>query len=326
MLPVRDRIYVRPLIELTREEILAFLREENAQYMIDSSNMDNIYIRNRIRNGLIPDLKKHYNPRLIENIARMADIIRMENDYIEQYVDDALLKLNIIYEGGRVDIHIPDFTLLHQVIRSRIIKRLLQNGASSKMKISHVHVKAVNDLIESPCPNGMLDLPLGIKVRREYDNLTIVKDEGSSLLADSHDKTKKRRKDDKWDVNDYYYDIFVPGTISIVEAGIDIEFSCISRENIDFNKENTVFMDYDSLVFPLIIRNMKAGDRMQPLGLGGTKKIKSIFIDKKIPRSRRRKIPLLVDQKSVLWIAGMQLSNRTRITDMTKTVLKAEII
>ncbi|MBN2516843.1 MAG: tRNA lysidine(34) synthetase TilS [Deltaproteobacteria bacterium] len=325
ILPVRDGMYVRPLIEATREEILVFLREEGAQYMTDSSNVDDIYVRNRIRNRLIPALKEQYNPRLAENIARMADIIRLENDFIEQYVKDALLKLNIIYEGNKVGINIPDFKLLPPVIRLRIIKRLLQNRSSSKMKISYVHVKAVIGLIEGPRSNGLLDLPLGIMVRREYDNLTIVKDEVSSKLTDPHDKNKKR-KDDKWGVNDYYYDIFIPGTVKIKEAGLTIDFSCIGIEQIDFNAENTVFMDYDSLTFPLIIRNIRAGDRMQPLGLGGTKKVKSIFIDKKIPRSKRGKTPLLVDQISVLWIPGIKLSDRVRVTDATKTVLRAEII
>jgi len=326
ILPVRDGLYARPLIEVSRKEILAFLKEEGVQYMTDSSNVDDIYVRNRIRNRLIPGLKDQYNPRLIENIARMADIIRLENDFIEQYVDDALLKLNIIYEGNRIGIHIANFKLLHPVLRLRIIKRLLENRSSSKMKISYVHVKAVIDLIEGPRSNGLLDLPLGITVRREYDNLTIVKDKKSSLPSDQHDSIKKVRKDDKWDINDYYYDISIPGTVRIEETGLTIDFSYTGIEHIDFNTANTVFMDYDSLMFPLIIRNMRAGDRMQPLGLGGTKKVKSIFIDKKIPRSKRREIPLLVDQNAVLWIPGIQLSDRARVTDTTEKILRAEII
>jgi tRNA(Ile)-lysidine synthase len=326
ILPVRDRMYVRPLIEVSREEILAFLREEDAQYMTDSSNVEDIYVRNRIRNSLIPGLKEQYNPRLIENIARMADLIRLENDFIEQYVDDAMLTLNITYEGSKIGITIPDFKLLHPVLRLRIIKRLLQNRTSSKMKISYVHIKAVIDLIEGSRSNGLLNLPLGITVRREYDNLTILKDKDSSLLNDPHDNIKKTRKDDKWDVDDYNYDIFIPGKVQIKEAGLAIDFSCTGIEHVDFNAENTVFMDYDSLKFPLIIRNMRAGDRMEPLGLGGTKKVKSIFIDKKIPRGNRGKIPLLVDQNSVLWIPEIQLSDRARVTDTTKTVLRAEII
>lgn len=326
ILPVRDGMYVRPLIEVSREEILAFLRENGAQYMTDSSNIDNIYIRNKIRNRLIPGLKEQYNPKLIENIARMADIIRLENAFIEQYVNDALLKLNIIYEGNRIGINLPDFKLLHPVLRLRIIKKLLQNRTSSKMKISYVHVKAVSDLIEGSRSNGLLNLPLGITVRREYDNLTILKDKDSSLLTDPHDKIKKLRKDDKWDFNDYFYNVFIPGAVQVKEAGLTIEFSCTGIEHVDLNAKHTVFMDYDSLTYPLIIRNMRAGDRMQPLGLGGTKKVKSIFIDKKIPRSRRGKIPLIVDQNSILWIPGIQLSDRARVTDTTKTVLRVEII
>jgi tRNA(Ile)-lysidine synthase len=85
-------------------------------------------------------------------------------------------------------------------------------------------------------------------------------------------------------------------------------------------------MDYENVSFPVVIRNRKPGDRIQPFGIKGRKKVSSIFIDEKVPMIQRKKIPLLVDQKSVLWILGMKLSNRVKITDATEKILRAKII
>ena len=85
-------------------------------------------------------------------------------------------------------------------------------------------------------------------------------------------------------------------------------------------------MDYDAMTPPVILRSRLPGDRILPLGLGGTKKIKSFFIDEKVPRNRRWRVPLLVDAASVLWIAGMNLSEKVRISEETRTYLKVEIV
>jgi tRNA(Ile)-lysidine synthase len=84
-------------------------------------------------------------------------------------------------------------------------------------------------------------------------------------------------------------------------------------------------MDYEKISFPLAIRNIRPGDRIQPFGMKGTKKINAFFIDQKMPENRRKKIPLLVDRKSVLWIMGIRLCERVRITDKTRKTLRVEI-
>jgi tRNA(Ile)-lysidine synthase len=85
-------------------------------------------------------------------------------------------------------------------------------------------------------------------------------------------------------------------------------------------------MDYDRIILPLSMRTVKPGDRIQPLGMKGTKKIKSYFIDKKVPLNFRKDVLLLLDQESVLWIAGMRMSERVKITEKTRMILKVEIV
>jgi tRNA(Ile)-lysidine synthase len=85
-------------------------------------------------------------------------------------------------------------------------------------------------------------------------------------------------------------------------------------------------MDFERISPPLILRNHRSGDRIDPLGISGTKKVKSYFIDSKIPCLLRNNIPLLVDERSVIWIAGERISDRVRVTERTKKVLKAEMV
>ncbi len=331
ILPVRDAIYIRPLIEVTRDEILLFLESEGIKYITDSSNTNNTYLRNRIRNILIPELKNRYNPRFVESISHTSNIIRMENEFIKNSVDRILSKWNINFKEKKVNMEIPEFKKLHPALQSRIIKTLLENCSPAKTEIGFKHVESVIDLIEDGRPNGLLDLPFGVKVRREYSNLIILGGKESDAETGKSLQTTEKNKgiygDDKWEANDYYYNVAIPGRVDIKEIGMSVAFDIIyDKGRLDFKSDDTVFMDYETVSFPLIIRNIRPGDRIQPLGIEGRKKVSSIFIDEKIPMIKRKKIPLLVDQKSVLWISGIKLSNRVKITDATEKILRAEII
>lgn len=308
ILPVRDSIYIRPLISVTREEILNFLKKEDVKYVTDSSNIEDTYLRNRIRDRLIPELMENYNPGLVENLGSMANIIRTENDYIKMTVEEILESWNINRNEGEIRIKLPELVRLHKAIQWRIVKTLLQNYSSSKKEIGYIHVKSVMDLVEGDNPSAQLDLPFYLEVRREYNLITL-----------------SRKKPDT--DSTFCYGVEIPGAVVIKELGITVQFHLIDNVSpINFNANSTVFMDYEQISFPLTIRNPKSGDRFQPFGMNGTKKLKSFFIDEKIPKNSRRNLPLLVDQKSVLWIMGMRLCERVKITDKTRKVVKVEIV
>ncbi len=310
MLPVRDNMYIRPLLEVTRKEILAFLKSECTGYVTDSSNSENMCLRNRIRNDLIPELQDHYNARLVENLGRMADVLRGEDDFIEGAVDGILTDWKIPVDGDTVKIKISEFKGLHCALQRRVIKLLLERISLKRKGIGYLHIAAVMDLINGERPNGFLDLPFQIRIEREYDNVFISKEKNHTTVG----------------ATPFCYPVEIPGVINIREAGIKIKFDIADTDDCDLNADKAVFMDYDAIKCPLEIRNMRPGDRIHPIGMDGTKKIKEYFIDKKISKKRRGRIPLLVDRESVLWIMGMRLSNRVRLTDMTEKVVKAEII
>jgi len=127
----------------------------------------------------------------------------------------------------------------------------------------------------------------------------------------------------------FRYEVKIPCRVDIAETGVAIVFSVKSAapaDRLSFGTERIACMDYASLIPPLEIRNMQPGDRIQPIGMTGTKKVADYFIDSKIPHELRGRIPLLVDKRSVVWITGLRLSERVRITERTSMVVRVEMI
>jgi tRNA(Ile)-lysidine synthase len=138
-------------------------------------------------------------------------------------------------------------------------------------------------------------------------------------------KSKQRITYEKHD--EIHYEVTFPGSVHIVELGKTLRSEFVkNHDGVHTVDQNAVFMDYERIITPVIIRTVKPGDRIQPLGMKGTKKIKSYFIDEKVPLNVRKETLLLLDQESVIWIAGMRLSERVKISDKTRRVLKVEIV
>ncbi|MDO9515193.1 MAG: tRNA lysidine(34) synthetase TilS [Syntrophales bacterium] len=305
-LPVRGGIYIRPLMEMTRDEITSFLGKEDIPFMTDSSNRDETYLRNRIRVTLVPELKASYNVRLEENIGRTADILRLEDDFISESVAGIISEWAI--DTNRARLPVPKLKELHPALLWRLIKTILETHSPVKNGIGYLHVKAVADLTLGSSPSACADLPFNLTARREYDDLIIAPDDGSS------------------DGCDFSYEVQIPGSVDIAETGRRMVFTLAGAKEVDARSDNPVFMDYNAISFPLVVRNIREGDRIQPLGMEGTKKVAALLMDEKVPKVRRRSIPLLADRASVLWVPGVRLSDRVKMTDMTEKVVKAEII
>lgn len=315
ILPVRDSLYIRPLLGIGREEIISFLDTYKIPFMTDTSNMEQIYLRNRIRHLLIPELKAKYNPNLEENLSNMAEILRLEDYYMKSVTDDILSKWGVGQASDEIRIRISDLKKHHEAIRNRIIRELLRRATPGSQGIGYIHIKAVSDLCFSHHPNGYLNLPHNILAKRGYD----------SLIISIKNKSDRKYNDEKYDK--LHYEVALPCSVMISESEITIKFNFVKNPmQINEDEHNTVYMDYDRIVPPVIIRTVKPGDWIQPLGMKGKKKIKSCFIDDKVPLSIRKKSLLLIDQVSVIWIVGMKLNERVKITDKTTNGLKVEIV
>ena len=322
MTPVRDRRYIRPLLYTSSFEIREFLAGEGLSFAVDHSNLDPKYLRNRIRHELLPLLENQYKTGIERTLARTAEIIGREDDFMKDQVRLVLSDWNISESTDNLSLDISKLRALHEALARRIIKVLLERFSPDEKGVFFSHIQAVLDLAFLGKPSGRLNLPFAVEAKRDYGRL---------LLS--------RREEGGAD-GDYCYPVAVPGRIHIPEGKMTFEFSVIDADHqevveiITKKKEATeewtvgrqkagqVYLDYGRLTFPLKIRRIQPGDRMRPLGMEGTKKVKAIFIDKKVARGDRHSLPLLADANGILWLAGTCLNESVRITAGTRRVLK----
>lgn len=319
MLPVRDSMFIRPLLFVRKEDIGAFIEEHQIPHMTDSSNDSNIYLRNRIRHDLIPALKKEFNPRLEENLSIMAEIFRLENDYMKTVTVNIIENRCLHLPGEQIKIKISDLRNQHPAIQNRMIKNFLEKFSTSGKGIGNVHITAVIDLADSDMPGGRLNLPSGIHVWREYDWLCFGRQDKKSTVSPPVSLNENMKN--------LTYNVSIPDAVNIQELGVTMTFDLIQQpQEVASGHSNIVYMDYEKIIPPLVVRTIRPGDRIQPLGMEGTMKLKSYFIDRKVPKRQRGETILLVDGKSVVWIAGMRLSERVKITNKSRIFLKIEIV
>lgn len=291
--PVRN-CCIRPLIEATRAEIMEHLAQKKIPFRKDSSNENNSFRRNSIRNSLIPEIKSKYNPSVTVALGRLAAVARKENAFMDKLAREALNRL-------QPRINVDEFLGCDEAIQNRMIKMALEDLSPVRGGISHEHITAVLDIMRGNNPGASASLPYGISVRREYD-VVIIGPEGAKQP-------------------DFHYMVDIPGVLRLKEAGMEFRFSLLDRVPEATKDGSNAFMDFDAVVPPLVFRNYRPGDRIQPFGMEGHKKLQDVFTDRKIPRGRRRCMPVLADAVSVLWVPGVVMSERMRVAGKTGNTL-----
>jgi tRNA(Ile)-lysidine synthase len=196
---------------------------------------------------------------------------------------------------------------LHKAIQLRLIRKAVETVKGELRRIGFRHTLAVLRLAEQEHPSKVLNLPGGLAVRRNYQQIIF----------------ERRRKEP---VN-FLYDVSSLAPVKLTEVDRVISFELINPSEVVNKKgdNNVVYLDYDKLPLPLAIRSVRAGDRFRPLGMEGFKKLKDFFMDCKITRARRKSIPILVAGHEIAWIAGLRIDDRVKLTNATKRVLRVEI-
>jgi tRNA(Ile)-lysidine synthase len=319
--PVRDGKVVRPLIHLKRSEIDDYIAERKLAFVVDTSNADPSFRRNRIRHHLIPELEKAYNPAIIKTLNRLANIMQAENLWFENSLRQDFNNCTAVQGPGTVSIDLDRFDGLAAAVRRRILRRAILTVKKDLRRITLAHIDAVLNLVDKRPGLGRLHLPDGIRVVLKAAKLTI--DNRQS------DGTPGAEGSAGSAVIDYRYTITPPGALYIREAGATIKLAEIGAADLpDFKTvgKNLAFLDMDQLQFPLVVRNVRPGDRFSPLGVNGTQKVKKYFSDHKIAGPRRRFCPLLLSAGKIIWIAGHRIDNRAKVVSATRRILKAELL
>ena len=281
--PVRDTV-IRPLLHISRNEVMAFIKERFIPFVNDSSNALEIHTRNKVRRSIIP-LIKDINPRFNEAASAAAEIFRADEEFISDIADIFIHDCCVGLTTEAMGLAVLPFS-----VSSRVIRKLYGGN------LSFSHVKDVIALCAGENPSASISLP-GMVVYREY----------SRVIFDEKPK----------DSDNEFAPVYPTPGNSFIILGLGLRITCksvIYSDNMSRPEINTTFT---SFVFKSIdicgkiaVRSRREGDSVKLTGQTGTKTLKKLFIEKRIPVRKRSQIPVICDDEGVLGIYKIGASVR----------------
>jgi tRNA(Ile)-lysidine synthase len=318
----------RPLLDLTHVDTLAFCGARGWRPREDRSNDDLRFLRNRIRHDLLPVLER-YNPNLRETLARNATLIGED----ERHLNDLTAAR---YGDGHVEriddtIRLPLDWLRDQplALRRRLLRRVVNDLAGDNADLEARHIGQLDALLDSKRSGKSLNLPGGLRALLNYEALTITR-----APVRVREVTTPRE-----------YHLPAPGCVEAPEMGWRIrawlvetppgmeaialpQLAPIGQAGVSADvgrAEARAYLDADVAGDDLLVRAWRPGDRFRPLGMAHEKKVQDYFADAKISRALRGRIPLVFNQRQLLWVGGERIDDRARLTPATQRVLALQI-
>lgn len=437
MRPVRG-LFIRPLLAVRRADVEAYVAEHGLRVVHDVTNLSDLYVRNRIRLGLMPLLEDHYNPNVVESLARTAAVLQADDELLRALADDVYESVRIRSDTGaaragdeghgtrvtgvradsdaprvgaagvradtdeprvgaagarvgtagpgpatagprpdgarepeirrfdRILLSIPKLASEPEALRRRVLRRAFKDAGADLRLVTYDHTEAAMELLHDEA-GGALTLPGNLRVERTGAVLVVggphrFRDfsgvdffgRGAVALSEAFSEqllTVPGRTVIGSEVAlvarfvsameapreiDSTQSAVVPDSASEPETPLEIDSTSfpaaspdsVSEREIPLKTDSTeprvlaeVRLDADSLRMPIFIRPRQPGDRMRPVGLGGTKKVQDLFVDERVPRAVRDRVPLLLDQGGIVWIPGLRIDERAATTAHTRNIL-----
>lgn len=322
--PVRGHLIVRPLINLSRAQIMAYLQQRQLEYVTDVSNADFLFTRNRVRHVLLPLIRKEFNPNILATLHRTATILADENDWIESQADPLWDRVLLAADSRQLSLDIEALAGMPRAAIRRLLRRAIFQLAGNLRRITLAHVDRLDELATDD-DGTRVDLPGLISAVKRADRLVLhVMDAPRQPLPAEHP------------TEPYEYVIELDqlsasaGCNQVIAAtGGKVTFTRHTgphTSEMSTPGQYTVLFDIDQLSFPLLIRNYRPGDRFNPLGMRGTKKLKKLFNERKVPLPDRDRWPVLTSGPEILWVLGHQRSQTGTLTRQTREVLEVKYV
>lgn len=319
MAPAKKHRILRPLLDVRRAQIESYIKAENISCIRDLSNDDPRFLRNRVRHELLPLLASAYNPRIVEHLNRLADVVRTEESWIGDQVAQEYSKTVVARNKGEVALSVNRLQTSHTALMRRLLRMALEEIAGSLRRIEFSHIHSISRLLTGG-DGKQCHLPGGIRARRDDDHLTL------SVLPRNRRRSKAAWIEKAAGVEKVLEDPF-PGDYEIRELGIVLRFSFCSPGQLPpwtAMGPNRAYLDFNRLVPPLTVRRPAPGDRFWPLGAGGRQKLKKFFIDHRISRRNRSETLVLADRRGIVWLIGRRIDERVKVTSQTSQILNIE--
>jgi tRNA(Ile)-lysidine synthase len=295
----RNGKVVRPLLQHRKQDLLIYLQENRIDYCIDQSNRDEDFLRNRIRHQLIPLLQQEYNPQIIENLSRLAEIIRAENELLQQTMQRYWPQLVCAQDESGVEMDAEGFKVLPLAAQRRLAMMALSTvGGPEGWEAKDV--EKVLGLLHKPGSAKILQLKKGIIINKSYDR----------IIFTSH-----------WqEPGVFSIDVDIPGQ-AVLPDGTRF---CFMLE--DFRRFSPVpgdiYLDFDKLSLPLVLRSRRPGDVIRLAGSDGHKKLKKYLNEQRIPVRQRDRVPVLASQSGEIYaLPGLCICFAAAVDQQSKHLL-----
>ncbi|MGA1875418.1 MAG: tRNA lysidine(34) synthetase TilS [bacterium] len=307
---------IRPLLNIFRLEVLDFLHTQGIPFCVDSTNLEVNHLRNKIRLELIPMLKRDYNPQIVSALHRTASILGETRDLISLAVEEKLQQCLIQADQEAVSLNLHTLMALPLALQREVLRQAIHMVSEGPYKIDFTKVSLILRWLNQKRPRGTFRVSHTLCLRKQPGTVQVERKEPEA----SHPPEA------------YGHEVHIPGETKIPELNLRIVTRISDRSAIKKSELESLYhphyalLDFDTLPFPLHVRNREPGDRFQPLGFHGTKKLKDFFIDAKVPVEERNRIPVIASGRQIVWVVGMRIADPFKITEKTKKILFIEKI
>jgi tRNA(Ile)-lysidine synthase len=296
----QELVVVRPLLEISKAELLQYLSDRQFAYRMDKSNQDPAFLRNWIRTELLPMIGRRIDPRVPVRLGQLGELLRDENSYLDDLARERLTGLlgkDELTRGGLLDVP--------TALRRRILRLWIKQTRGQLRGLDFVHIEEMLRLIAQGPPQGRVSIPGGWELERQYERLRL---------------TKRSRKLPRVC---YSYPLEIGSVLTIPEAHLLIHSRTVAAPlRLPPPGLMEAMFDLNEVGGSLSVRNFRRGDRFQPLGMKGHKKVKDLFIEKRVPLPIRACWPLLAHGDEIIWIPGYGRSETGRVGEKTAAILE----
>ncbi len=315
IMPVRKGLkvtYIRPLLLLARQEIEEYLQQREQSYVLDSTNADTTYSRNRIRNSVLPEMIQ-VNAQAVAHMNRTAGQMQLVYDFLQQETKKALDKFVNIIEDV-VEIQLGGLDELHPAVQSELIRESIFLATGERKDIASVHIMDVLSLL-SKQSGKEIQLPYEIVAKKTFDTLRIARElekEGNFFEKEvnAFELLTCKERNESLEI--------------LLDDGSCLQMSVKQYQKCEEEipkKTYTKWFDYDKIKNGFSIRNRRDGDYFVQDAKGRHKKLSNYFIDEKIPAYQRARMPLLTRGSEVIWLIGGRISENYKVTSDTTDIV-----
>jgi tRNA(Ile)-lysidine synthase len=287
---------IRPLILAQRRETAEYCAACGLQFREDETNLDvEGNVRNRVRLQLLPLLRDAYAPGVDDALVRLAAAAQVELQWTEGLVEEAFRAARVA--GADLTLSLRPLQKMPAGLRCRVLMRALEELCGSLVGVKTAHVEALEGLVMAGHTGAQASLPFEVRAQRGYNNIVMSRASRPAAFPS------------RWEVT-----LPVPGSALLPGGGV-ME-ACVEPfpANVKASGPCEAFLSQEAAASGLGVRTWLEGDRMQPLGMSGSRKLQDLFVDAKVPRQERHTIPVVVDGEGrIVWVAGLRIAGHAAL-------------